>query len=71
VAELAASRGVSRAQIALAWLLRNPVVAAPIVGVTRVEHLEDAFAALDVSLSDAEVERLESGYRPHSIAGFR
>ncbi len=71
VAELAASRGVSRAQIALAWLLRNPVVAAPIVGATRVEHLEDAFAAVDVSLSDDEVERLESGYRPHSIAGFR
>ncbi|HEY0168671.1 MAG TPA: aldo/keto reductase [Jatrophihabitans sp.] len=71
VAELAAERGVSRAQIALAWLLRNPVVAAPIVGATRVEHLEDAFAAVDVSLSDDEVERLESGYRPHSIAGFR
>jgi aryl-alcohol dehydrogenase (NADP+) len=71
VAELAASCGVSRAQIALAWLLRNPVVAAPIVGVTRLEHMEDAFAALDVSLSSDEVERLESGYQPHSIAGFR
>jgi aryl-alcohol dehydrogenase-like predicted oxidoreductase len=71
VAELAAERGVPRAQIALAWLLRNPVVTAPIVGATRVEHLEDAFAALDVVLSDDEVERLESGYRPHPIAGFR
>ncbi|MEO6504020.1 MAG: aldo/keto reductase [Jatrophihabitantaceae bacterium] len=71
VAELAAERGVSRAQIALAWLLRNPVVSAPIVGATKLEHLEDAFAAVDVSLSDDEVERLESGYRPHSIAGFR
>ncbi|HEV2887783.1 MAG TPA: aldo/keto reductase [Jatrophihabitans sp.] len=71
VAELAAERGVSRAQIALAWLLRNPVVSAPIVGATKLEHLEDAFAAVDVELSDAEVERLESGYRPHSIAGFR
>ncbi|HEX8082097.1 MAG TPA: aldo/keto reductase [Jatrophihabitans sp.] len=71
LAELATERGVSRAQLALAWLLRNPVVAAPIVGATRLEHLEDAFAALDVSLSDAEVEALESGYRPHPIAGFR
>ncbi|MEO6501912.1 MAG: aldo/keto reductase, partial [Jatrophihabitantaceae bacterium] len=41
------------------------------VGATKLEHLEDAFAAVDVSLSDDEVERLESGYRPHSIAGFR
>jgi aryl-alcohol dehydrogenase (NADP+) len=71
VAEVAAERGVSRAQIALAWLLRNPVVTAPIVGATRVEHLEDAFAALDVSLSDDEADRLESGYRPHPIVGFR
>ena len=71
VAEVAAERGVSRAQVALAWVLRNPVVSAPIVGVTKLEQLEDAFAALDVELSEDEVERLESGYRPHSIAGFR
>jgi aryl-alcohol dehydrogenase-like predicted oxidoreductase len=71
LAELATERGVSRAQLALAWLLRNPVVSAPIVGATRLEHLEDAFAAVDVLLSDAEVEALESGYRPHPIAGFR
>jgi aryl-alcohol dehydrogenase-like predicted oxidoreductase len=71
VAELAAERGVSRAQIALAWVLRNPVVSAPIVGVTKSQHLEDAVAALDVELSDAEADRLESGYRAHPIAGFR
>ena len=71
VAELAGQRGVSRAQVALAWVLRNPVVSAPIVGVTKPEHLDDAVAALDVELSDAEVDRLESGYRPHPIAGFR
>jgi aryl-alcohol dehydrogenase-like predicted oxidoreductase len=71
VAEIAGQRGVSRAQIALAWVLRHPVVSAPIVGATKLEHLSDAFAALDVELSDDEVERLESGYRPHSIAGFR
>jgi aryl-alcohol dehydrogenase-like predicted oxidoreductase len=71
VAEIAGQRGVSRAQIALAWVLRHPVVSAPIVGATKLEHLSDAFAALDVELSDAEVDRLESGYRPHSVAGFR
>jgi aryl-alcohol dehydrogenase-like predicted oxidoreductase len=71
VAEIAEQRGVSPAQVALAWVLRHPVVSAPIVGATKLEHLSDAFAALDVELSDAEVERLESGYRPHSIAGFR
>jgi aryl-alcohol dehydrogenase-like predicted oxidoreductase len=71
VAELAEQRGVSRAQIALAWVLRHPVVSAPIVGATKLEHLEDAFAALDVELSDAEADRLESGYRPHPVAGFR
>jgi aryl-alcohol dehydrogenase (NADP+) len=71
VAEVAEQRGVSRAQIALAWVLRHPVVSAPIVGATKLEHLEDAVAALDVELSDAEVDRLESGYRPHPVAGFR
>ena len=71
VAELAGQRGISRAQIALAWVLRQPVVSAPIVGATKLEHLQDAVAAVDVELSDAEVEPLESGYRPHSIAGFR
>jgi aryl-alcohol dehydrogenase-like predicted oxidoreductase len=71
VAELADQRGVSRAQIALAWVLRHPVVSAPIVGATKLEHLSDAFAALDVQLSDAEVDQLESGYRPHPVAGFR
>jgi 1-deoxyxylulose-5-phosphate synthase len=71
VAELAEQRGVSRARIALAWVLRHPVVSAPIVGATKLEHLEDAVAAVDVDLSDDEAEQLESGYRPHPIAGFR
>jgi aryl-alcohol dehydrogenase (NADP+) len=71
VAEVAAARGVPRAQVALAWVLRNPVVSAPIVGVTRAGHLDDAVAALDLELTDDEVERLESGYQPHAIAGFR
>jgi aryl-alcohol dehydrogenase-like predicted oxidoreductase len=71
VAEVAERRGVPRAQVALAWVLRNPVVSAPIVGVTKPGHLDDAVAALDVSLSEDEVDALESGYQPHPIAGFR
>ncbi len=71
VAEVAASRGVSRAQVALAWVLRNPVVSAPIVGVTRGGHLDDAVAAVSLELTDDEVSRLEDGYQPHAIAGFR
>jgi aryl-alcohol dehydrogenase (NADP+) len=69
VAEVAAARGVSRAQVALAWLHRNPVVTAPIVGVTKPAHLDDAVASLDVELTDDEVRLLESAYEPHRIAG--
>ncbi|MCP2200287.1 aldo/keto reductase [Lentzea flava] len=69
VASVAAARGVSRAQVALAWLLRNPVVTAPIVGVTKPHHLDDAVAALDFELTDDEVRLLESAYEPHRIAG--
>jgi aryl-alcohol dehydrogenase (NADP+) len=71
VAEVAAERGVPRAQVALAWVLRNPVVSAPIVGVTRASQLDDAVAALELELTEDEVRRLESGYQPHAIAGFR
>jgi 1-deoxyxylulose-5-phosphate synthase len=71
VVELAAKRGLSAAQVALAWLLRNPVVTSPIVGVTRPSHLSDAVAAVDAGLDDAEVSYLEEPYLPHSVAGFR
>jgi aryl-alcohol dehydrogenase-like predicted oxidoreductase len=71
VAQLAAARGVSRAQIALAWVSRNPVVSAPIVGATKLAHLQDAVASLQVTLSDAEADQLESSYQPHPVAGFR
>jgi aryl-alcohol dehydrogenase-like predicted oxidoreductase len=64
VGTLAAERGVSRAQIALAWLRRHPVVAAPIVGALRTTHIDDAVAALGVSLTDDEVAKLESPYTP-------
>jgi aryl-alcohol dehydrogenase-like predicted oxidoreductase len=62
--------GVSRAQVALAWLLAQPVVTAPIVGATKVSHLEDAVAAVDLRLDDAAVARLEEPYAPHAVVGF-
>jgi 1-deoxyxylulose-5-phosphate synthase len=70
VAAVAAERGVPRAQIALAWVLAKPEVSAPIVGASKQGHLEDAVAALDIVLSDAEVERLEAAYVPHAVVGF-
>jgi aryl-alcohol dehydrogenase-like predicted oxidoreductase len=70
VAEVAHERGIGRAQVALAWLLSKPMVAAPIVGATRVEHLEDALSAVEIELDDAEIARLEEPYVPHRVAGF-
>ncbi len=67
---LARRRKLPHAQIALAWLLRNDQVAAPIVGATKPEHLETAVGALAVQLSDEEVAPLEAPYVPHPIAGF-
>jgi aryl-alcohol dehydrogenase (NADP+) len=69
VAAVASARGVSRAQVALAWLLRNPVVTAPIIGVTKPAQLDDAVAALEFELTDDEVGLLEAAYQPHRIAG--
>ena len=63
-------RGVPRAQVALAWVARNPVVTAPIVGASKPHHVDDAVAALELELSDEEVKRLEEPYRPHEVAGF-
>jgi aryl-alcohol dehydrogenase-like predicted oxidoreductase len=70
VALIAEERGVSRAQIALAWVSANPVVTAPIVGATKLSHLEDAVASLDIVLSDDERTRLEAAYVPHAVVGF-
>jgi 1-deoxyxylulose-5-phosphate synthase len=71
VAEVAAERGVPPAQVALAWLLHKPGVTAPIVGATKLEHLEDALAAAQLALSDDEIARLEEPYRPHPVLGHR
>lgn len=65
VNEVAAERGVPPAQIALAWLLRKPVVTSPIIGATKPHHLEDAAAALTLLLSEEEASRLEELYQPH------
>jgi aryl-alcohol dehydrogenase-like predicted oxidoreductase len=69
VRDVAAERGVSMAQVALAWLLSKPVVSAPIVGATRLSQLDDAIAAVDVELSADEVARLEAPYRPQPVRG--
>ncbi|WP_027479341.1 aldo/keto reductase [Gryllotalpicola ginsengisoli] len=70
VAEVAQQLGVPRAQVALAWLHRNPAVTSPIVGVTKPQHLTDAIASLEVTLTDEQAAYLEEPYRPHEVAGF-
>ena len=71
VAEIAAARGVSRAQVALAWVAQQPGVSAPIVGATKPAHLEHAVAAVDLVLTADERTRLEEPYHPHEVAGHR
>jgi len=70
VAEIADRRGVPRAQVALAWVARNPVVTAPIVGASKPHHIDDAVAALELQLDEDELRHLEEPYRPHPVTGF-
>ncbi|HJU16769.1 MAG TPA: aldo/keto reductase [Stellaceae bacterium] len=70
VAEIAKARGVPRARIALAWLLAKPVITAPIVGATKLHHLDDAIASVGVKLSAEEIASLEEPYVPHAVVGF-
>jgi len=70
VASVASELGVSRAQVALAWLHHQPAVTAPIFGVTKPEHITDAVASLDVELSDEHLRFLEEPYEPHPVVGF-
>ncbi|MFD3620049.1 aldo/keto reductase [Streptomyces sp. NPDC058676] len=69
VTRIADDRGVPRAQVALAWLLHQDTVAAPIVGAARAQHIEDAVAAVELELSDKEIEELARPYSPHPIQG--
>lgn len=71
VGDTARARGVSRAQVALAWVLSKPIVTAPIVGATKPLHLQDAIAALELNLTEEEIAALEEPYRPHPVVGFR
>ena len=68
--QVAEARGVPRAQVALAWLTRNPVVSAPIIGASKASHLDDAVASLEIRLTDDEVAQLEAPYQPHPVVGF-
>jgi aryl-alcohol dehydrogenase (NADP+) len=68
---MAKERGVTSAQVALAWLLHQPVVTAPIVGASKMKHLDDAIAAVDVRLSDDEVKGLSKGYQTRRIMGHQ
>lgn len=67
--EIAEARGASGSQIALAWLLNKPHVTSPIIGATKMDHLEQAIAALEIQLSEDEVKQLEEPYKPHPIRG--
>lgn len=68
--EMSKQRGVPQATLALAWMLAKPGITAPIVGATKPRHLDDAVAALSVSITPEEVVSLEEGYVPHPVLGF-
>jgi aryl-alcohol dehydrogenase-like predicted oxidoreductase len=70
VAAVAEARGIPRAQVALAWVAQHEAVTAPIVGATKPNHLLDAAAAVELTLTDAELAQLEEHYVPHAIEGF-
>lgn len=69
VGEIAEKKGVSRSQVALAWLLHKPQVVAPIIGATKEKYLNDAAAALEIVLTKEEMDYLEEVYIPHEVTG--
>jgi aryl-alcohol dehydrogenase-like predicted oxidoreductase len=69
VRKVATELGVSPSEVALAWLLQRPGVAAPIVGATKIEHLESAVRSLDVVLSEEQIRAVEEPYQPHAVRG--
>lgn len=70
VSDVAEARGLPMAQIALAWMLSKPVVTSPIIGATKMNHLDDAAAAVSVKLTAEEIKQMEEGYRPHPVIGY-
>jgi len=71
LANVAADKGVSRAQVALAWLLSKPGIAAPIIGTSREQQLDDLLGAVDLTLEPEEIAELETAYKPHPVVGFK
>jgi aryl-alcohol dehydrogenase (NADP+) len=69
VTAIAEKRRVSNAEVALAWLLKQPAVTAPIVGATKIEHIEDAVKAVDLELDESELNALSAPYVPHGVLG--
>ena len=70
VKRVAEARGASMAEVSLAWLLSKPLVTAPIVGATKLEHLDAAIRAVDVQLTAEEIQALEAPYKPHAVRGM-
>ena len=70
VQRIAAARGVSAAQVGLAWLLSKPAVTAPIIGATKLPQLDDAIDAVELTLTAEEIAALEAPYRPHRVLGM-
>jgi 1-deoxyxylulose-5-phosphate synthase len=70
ITEIATKRGVNNAQVALAWMLSKPEVSAPIIGASKMQHLEDALKALEIKLDAEEIKALEEPYEPHSVLGI-
>ncbi len=71
VVELAAKHNARPAQIALAWMLHKPGITAPIIGASKMSHLEDAVAALDLQMSAEDIAYLEAPYEPHAVLGHQ
>ena len=69
LSQVANAKGVSNMQVALAWILSKPAITAPIIGASKLKHLDEAISALDVKLSDEEIKKLEEPYKPHKILG--
>jgi aryl-alcohol dehydrogenase-like predicted oxidoreductase len=69
VTKVAKQRGISNVQVALAWVLQQPGITAPIIGASKMQHLEEAVAALDITLDESELKMLEAPYQPHNVLG--